>query len=73
MVSLGRGLGRRVSARAASAEGCWKGGELTFGEECWVVMGADQQQHPPADSVLGYKTDLTGGERDARRNLAGSR
>lgn len=56
MASLGRSLDRRVSARAASAEGCWKGGGLAFGEECWVVMGADQQQHPPADSVLGFKT-----------------
>lgn len=52
-----------------SAEGCWKGGELTFGEECWVVMGADQQQHPPADSWIQDAgvgaTDLTGSERDA--------
>lgn len=39
MVSLGRSLGRRGSVKAASGEGCWKGGELTFGEECWVVMG----------------------------------
>lgn len=39
MVSLDRSLGQSRSVMAESEEGCWKGGEMTFEEECWVVMG----------------------------------